>query len=104
MNRYELSESAEDDLLSIFVYTLKKWGVAQADFYQDQITSAFERISNDPFLIGSQARGQYAQGCRVFKTGKHFIVYLANESPIGIVRILHESMDHPNQLKEQDFQ
>ena len=31
----------------------------------------------------------------IFKTGKHIIVYLANDLPIGIVRVLHEAMDHP---------
>lgn len=70
----------------------------QAKLYENQITSAFERIADDPFLIGSKSRDQYEKGCRFFKSGKHIIVYLSDRSPIGIVRILHESMDFDTQL------
>jgi toxin ParE1/3/4 len=103
MSRYELSESAEADLLSIFVYTLQRWDLEQAGLYENQITNAFERIADDPFLLGSKAHDQYADGCRFFKTGKHIVVYLSGQTPIGIARILHESMDFDQHVSEEFY-
>lgn len=80
------------------IYTIKKRDLEQEKLCENQITSAFERIADDPFLIGSKSRDQYEKGCRFFKSGKHIIVHLSNRSPIGIVRILHESMDCDAQL------
>ncbi len=103
MNRYLLSESAENDLLGILLYTIKKWDEEQAGLYESQITNAFEEIAANPFLIGSKSHEQYASGCRFIRTGKHIIVYLSDRSPIRIVRILHESMDFAQHVSEVHF-
>jgi len=41
---YELSEAADDDLLAIARYTVKKWGVEQARRYEAALESCFVAI------------------------------------------------------------
>jgi toxin ParE1/3/4 len=41
MAEYRLSPAAERDLESIWTYTVRQWGVEQADHYTDFLTTAF---------------------------------------------------------------
>ena len=103
MNAYHLSEPAKEDLFTIFSYTLETWGEEQSTTYQSTISDAIERIANDPLLLGSKSRDNVLPGCRTSRVGKHVILYRATSTGVGIARFLHQSMDLPNQVKEQDF-
>ncbi len=103
MSGYRLSKIADDDLLSIFRYTLETWGEEQLQIYLGLLETARDVISANPFCPGSRSREDLAIGCRIFRAGKHDLVYRVKEDHIEIARILHESMDFENQVAEQDF-
>lgn len=48
MSTYWLTPAAQRDLSSIWDYTEKTWGQAQAESYLAEIGMAFERITREP--------------------------------------------------------
>jgi toxin ParE1/3/4 len=98
-----LSESAKEDLLDIFLYTLEFWGEDQAPAYQKLLKTAMQRIAENPFTPGSKAHHEIMQGCRTFRCGKHFLIYRVQSSQVQIARILHESMDFSRHVGEETF-
>ena len=103
MNGYRLSKLADEDLLSIFRYTLETWGVDQVSIYLHLLEAARDHIAQNPLSPGSKARDDLAPGCRIFRSGKHCFVYRINDGIVEIARILHESMDFVSHVEEQDF-
>ena len=47
MAEYRLSPAAECDLESIWVYTIRRWGVEQANRYIDFLTAAFAELATN---------------------------------------------------------
>lgn len=103
MKRYRLSGPADEDLLSIFLYTVEKWGEEQVPIYLGQLDEAFDILAANPFVIRSKSREDLATRCRLFKVGHHVIAYRPEEDYVAIGRILHESMDFPTQLGTGSF-
>ena len=48
MADYRLTPAAERDLESIWTYTVRQWGLEQADRYIDFLTTAFAELANSP--------------------------------------------------------
>jgi len=103
MNRYRLSEPADDDVLSIFLYTIEKWGEEQVPVYLGKLNEAFALIAENPFVIRSKSREDLATRCRLFKVGHHVIAYRPEQDYIAIARVLHESMDFGQHVSEEYF-
>jgi len=103
MSHFRASSYAEEDLRSIFRYTIRKWGFDQADTYLELLSVARERIVANPFLPGSKSRDDLAPGCRSFPCGKHVIFYRLRDNTVEIARILHESMDFERHIAESYF-
>jgi len=80
MKAFLVSSYAEQDLESILRYTIRKWGIDQADLNFELLSSARDRILADPFLPGSKSRDDLAEGCRTFRCGKHISTPAAAES------------------------
>jgi toxin ParE1/3/4 len=100
---YYLSQSAQEDLLDIFLYTLDFWGEDQAPAYQKLVKTAMQRIAENPFTPGSKAHNEIVQGCRTLRCGKHFLIYRVQSNQVEIARILHESMDFSRHVSEDTF-
>lgn len=103
MKSYRLSDFADEDLLSIFLYTIEKWGEDQVPVYLGLLDQAFAQLVANPFAIGSKSRDDLAIRCRVFKAGHHVVFYRPEEEFIAIARILHESMDFEKHVAEEHF-
>lgn len=103
MSKCHLSEPAKDDLLGIFLYTVKTWGEDQVPVYLDLVEAALQEIAEIPLRNGSKPREDLAPGCRVFRAGKHYVVYRIKGDIVEIARILHESMDFERHVENQDF-
>jgi toxin ParE1/3/4 len=103
MTLFRASSYAEQDLRSIFRYTIESWGVAQAAAYLQLISLARDRIVSNPCLPGSKSREDLAEGCRTYRCGKHVIFYRLRDNAVEIARILHESMDFPKHVGETSF-
>jgi toxin ParE1/3/4 len=100
---YRLSDSADEDLLSIFLYTVKKWGEEQVPIYLGRLNQAFAMLAEDPFAVRSRAREDLATRCRIFKVGHHIIFYRPEKDHISIACILHRSMDFEKHVSERHF-
>ena len=103
MKPYRLSEIADEDLLSIFLYTIEKWGKVQVPAYIGRLDEAFALLAENPFAVRSKSREDLATRCRLFKVGHHFIAYRPEEGFISIARILHETMDFKKHVTEESF-
>lgn len=83
---------AEQDLESIWLYSLEQWGVQQADTYIHSLTDRFLWLSEQP-LLGKQ-RNDIKEAYYCFPEGEHVIFYkIRNDKQVDIIGIPHHSMD-----------
>ncbi len=97
MASVEFSPKAVQELQSIWDYTYEVWSGTQADKYYQTLIDACDKIVRNPSL------GRNFDGIPTmylgYREGKHVIVYnVVSPEVIEIVRVLHVSMDFPNQI------
>ena len=66
-------QKAEQDLISIWLYSFENFGITQADKYLDQIGVALHNIAQNPD-IGVNC-GSIRLGCRKCQVKEHTIFY-----------------------------
>lgn len=95
---FVISKKAVSDLEEIWLYTVEKWSVAQADRYYNLI---FDEIN---YLCKNSSAGKSMEhvrkGYRASKVKSHLIFYRVLNDKIEVIRILHERMDMKNRLKD----
>jgi toxin ParE1/3/4 len=95
---YVISKKAIADLEQIWLYTVEKWSVVQADRYYNLI---FDEIN---FICKNNNAGKSMEnvrkGYRASKVKSHLIFYRVQNNTIEVIRILHERMDIENRLKD----
>lgn len=72
-------------------WLVKQRGKARTRRYLDEIETQIQRIAENPML--GPAAGLPHAGLRRIIAGRHVIFYIADESTIDIVRILHEAIN-----------
>jgi toxin ParE1/3/4 len=90
--RYELSEYADEDLISIWSYVAERNPVAAEKLIR-RIDAACERLVDMPFM--GRARGRRLRGLRSWVVGSYVIFYRPVGATIKVVRILHGARDIP---------
>lgn len=92
------TDQVEADLISIYLWTVDKFGSNQAEEYIDTVSSAIEALVIGPYLIGSKARNDIGPGIRLLhvkrkgKKGRHFVMFKAMDNQtILVIRLLHDS-------------
>jgi toxin ParE1/3/4 len=93
-----LSASARQDLDAIWLYTLHKWSLVQADGYVGALLSACEDLAAGT-KIGLNAN-HIREGYWRYLIGSHSIYFRISEANIDVTRILHQSMDVDGHLGE----
>jgi toxin ParE1/3/4 len=95
---YVISKKAVSDLEEIWLYTLEKWSVTQADRYYNLI---FDEIR---FICVNRNAGNsmdhIRKGYRASKVKSHLIFYRIQNDAVEIIRIIHERMDIENRLND----
>ena len=91
MAEYRLTPAAERDLEAIWIYTLRRWGVEQANRYIDILTAAFAELAESPET--APACDQIRPGYRRRSVERHMIYFRITAYGIAIVRVLHGRMD-----------
>jgi len=98
--RVQLTDMAEVDLISIKIWTTKKFGALQAVKYLEVITSALEDLITGPEPIGSTSREDIGPNIRSLHVqrrgnkGRHLLVFKeAKNQTIEVLRLFHDSMD-----------
>lgn len=95
----KLSPAADDQILEIWDYTALKWGEEQADSYVRGLVEAMNQVHAMPHRWRKLADKQLS---RIFfiRYRHHSIFFMKlAKGEMGIVAILHESMDLPTHLK-----
>lgn len=99
ISKYRISEKAISDLEKIWLYTLNKWSRKQADRYHKLVIDEIDFIVRNYDIC---RRIDFVRpGYRVSKVKSHLIFFRkTGDNIIEIIRILHQSMDIENRLKE----
>lgn len=99
MRGYVLAPAARSDLDAIWDYTVDRWGMAQAERYLFAIRDACNALAAG-VRIG-KAIDDVRQGYRKLPVGSHMLFYrVAPGGQIEVVRILHQRMDIPAHLPD----
>ena len=91
---YRLSDRAQADLVEIWDYSAKQWGVDQADRYIDALMARFGWLSGNAALW--KPRSDLAEGLYSYPQQSHaiyFRVFADASDVIEIVRVLHGRME-----------
>ena len=98
--KYKISQVASQDLENIWLYTIEKWSIEQADRYFNLIMDEIEYLAENPKSGKdfSNVRKEYFRS----QIKSHFIFYKINRKNdlIEIIRILHQRMDIEIRLNE----
>ncbi len=96
---YIVSKKAISDIEKIWLCTVEKWSIEQADRYYTLIFDEIDYICKN-FNAGKSMH-HLRKGYRAAKVKSHLIFYkLSSSDEIEIVRILHERMDIENRLND----
>ncbi len=96
---YEISEKANEDINSIWLYTFENWSQEQADRYYNLILDEIEYITNN-FESGKSIKN-IRKGYFKTKVKSHLIFYKkTKKNTIEIIRVLHQMMDIDKRLSE----
>jgi toxin ParE1/3/4 len=86
MADYRLSEEAKEDLIRIYQFGAKRFGMSQADRYFDNFFNCFEMIAERPFSFESV--DHIKAGYRRCVCGADSIFFRINEETVEIMAIV----------------
>lgn len=87
---YKLSNKAEQDIRSIYRYTVSNFGQLQAEAYLSGLEETLIQVSNTPKL--AQKADDIRKGYRRYLYQEHAVYFIEKNSYIYIVRVLHQQM------------
>jgi len=88
---FKLSRAAVDDLLDIYFVGVERFGVKQAEEYQDGFDSAFAFLADFP--RAARERTELLRESRAHPYRSHLIFYRLDGDDIFIQRIRHSRED-----------
>ena len=83
------------------LFTLGRWGEAQAHAYLAEIDRAIERAAEVPGMNPLRRIGR--ESYRVARVGQHFVIYVEEPGAIGAARVLHGSRDIEGIFRTQEL-
>ena len=89
---YAISKKAVADLEEIWLYTVEKWSMNQADRYYNLIFDEIRFICKN--VTAGKSMEHVRKGYRASKVKSHLIFYRIQNSIVEVIRILHERMGH----------
>lgn len=87
MTEYRLSERADADLSSIFVYGFEQFGERQAARYFEELKGVFDKLAQ--FRKMGRRADSIRNGLRRHEHGSHVIFYVEESEGIVIVAVVH---------------
>jgi len=90
MAEYRLTPKAVVDMEATWLYSLKQWGVQQAERYIDDLTEAFGFLAESPKagMVCENIRAGY----RKHPVIRHVIYYRETDYGVEVMRVLHDRM------------
>jgi toxin ParE1/3/4 len=95
---FVISKKAVADLEEIWLYTVEKWSVNQADRYYNLIFDEVSYICKN--INSGKSMEHVRKGYRASKVKSHFTFYRIVNNTVEVIRILHERMDIENRLND----
>lgn len=95
---YVISKKAISDLEEIWLYTVDKWSIEQADRYYNLLFDEIDFICKNPST--GRPMDDIRKNYRAAKVKSHLIFYKVENDTVQIVRILHERMDIKSRLDD----
>jgi toxin ParE1/3/4 len=95
---FVISKKAVSDLEEIWLYTVEKWSIEQADRYYNLIFDEINYICKD--INAGKSMEHVRKGYRASKVKSHLIFYRVLNDTVEVIRILHERMDIENRLND----
>jgi toxin ParE1/3/4 len=95
---FVISKKAVADLEEIWIYTVEKWSVEQADRYYNLIVDEINYICRNP--NAGKSMEHVRKGYLASKVKSHLIFYRVLNETVEIIRILHERMDAENRFND----
>lgn len=93
---FVISKKAVSDLEEIWIYTLEKLSVEQADRYYNLIFDEIRYICKN--VNAGKSMEHVKAGYRALKVKSHLVFYRVANERVEIIRILHERMDVADKL------
>lgn len=90
MAKFRLSRGAEGDLLSIGEFTIREWGIAQAERYIGELERCCQILADNPGL--GRSCDYICPGLRRHEHGEHVLLYRSEPKGILVSRMLHQRM------------
>ncbi|MGQ0532144.1 MAG: type II toxin-antitoxin system RelE/ParE family toxin [Caulobacteraceae bacterium] len=113
MKRLERKPQARADIKSIRAHSRRAFGVGAQHKYGALMKRAFEMLCADPQRTGVQQR-EDLPGLNFFhlrhahmratppKQPRHIIVFTCDDTTLTIVRVLHDSMDISERVRDEE--
>ena len=95
---FVISKRAISDLEEIWLYTVEKWSIEQADRYYNLIFDEISYICKN--INAGKSMEHVRKGYKASKVKSHYIFYRVLNDTVEIIRILHERMDIENRLND----
>ncbi|MCB4806374.1 toxin ParE1/3/4 [Methylobacterium brachiatum] len=93
---FRTSPQADDDIAYAYVEGAVRFGVGQAERYQDGLFAAFQILADNPLM--ARERCELRPPVRLHPYRAHMIVYVEDGPSILIVRVLHGRQDWESAL------
>jgi len=97
MATYKLARAATEDIENLVAYTIKTWGVTQANKYYSGLTKQAQLLAEMPTL--GTVYAPYEQ-LRAFPYERHVLYFSEESHGITIARILHQDMNQALHLSK----
>lgn len=88
---FRTSPLADEDIAGTYATGAMRFGLAQAERYQDGLFDAFRLLAANPRM--ARARSEFEPPMRFHPYRAHTIVYVEDGAAILIVRVLHGRQD-----------
>lgn len=88
--RIEIRPAALADLREIWFFGADRWGVAQADGYQDDLNAAIKSLAEWP---EAWPRSVVRPDIRRMVHASHIVYFRTSSEVVTVVRVLHHSRD-----------
>lgn len=93
---YRLYPKAVDDLESIYMYSMREFGLKRTEDYIFAIEESFQHLADDPLI--ARKCDDVRKGLRAYNIGSHIIFFTITDHGIAAIRLLHQSMDYNRHL------
>ena len=99
MSVFRLTPLAKKDLAKIYRYTDKQWGRKQAKDYVAVLKADCAKLACGEKI--GKSLPEYDLQLETYHSQHHYLFFLRQPDHIGVISILHETMDMPTHIRER---